>query len=149
MILDWVPAHFPDDPHGLAQFDGTPSLRTSGPARGLHQDWNSLIYNLGRTEVREFLIASALFWLEQYHVDGLRVDAVASMLYRDYSRSAGRLGAEHLWWPGESRSDQFFAGTLRNRCGERCPGALLIAEESTAWPGVTRAAAEGRARLHA
>ena len=87
IILDWVPAHFPTDPHGLARFDGTALYEHLDPREGFHQDWNTLIYNFGRREVQGFLIASALYWLEHFHVDGLRVDAVASMLYRDYSRA--------------------------------------------------------------
>ena len=89
IILDWVPAHFPNDAHGLVQFDGTPLYEHADPREGYHQDWNTMIYNLGRNEVSAFLIASGLAWLKRYHVDGLRVDAVASMLYRDYSRKAG------------------------------------------------------------
>jgi 1,4-alpha-glucan branching enzyme len=142
VILDWVPGHFPDDPHGLAQFDGTHLYEHQDPREGRHPDWNSLIYNFGRTEVREFLIASALFWLEQYSVDGLRVDAVASMLYRDYSRSSGE------WVPNryggrENLEAISFLQELSEIIATRRPGALLIAEESTAWPGVTQSAAKG------
>jgi 1,4-alpha-glucan branching enzyme len=142
LILDWVPAHFPTDTHGLAQFDGTALYEHADPREGFHQDWNTLIFNLGRNEVREFLIASALFWLEHYAVDGLRVDAVASMLYRDYSRKAGE------WVPNqyggrENLESISFLRELSEAIEERCAGALLIAEESTAWPGVTQAAAAG------
>jgi 1,4-alpha-glucan branching enzyme len=141
VILDWVPAHFPTDAHGLAQFDGTPLYEHADPREGFHQDWNTNIFNLGRNEVREFLIASALFWLEHFGVDGLRVDAVASMLYRDYSRKAGE------WVPNrhggrENLEAISFLQELSIIIAERCPGALLLAEESTAWPGVTRAASE-------
>ena len=142
VILDWVPAHFPTDAHGLAQFDGTPLYEHADPREGFHQDWNTLIYNLGRFEVRGFLIASALFWLERFGVDGLRVDAVASMLYRDYSRKAGE------WVPNqyggrENLESISFLQELSRAIAERCPGALLIAEESTAFPGVSRPADEG------
>ena len=142
IILDWVPAHFPTDAHGLAQFDGTPLYEHADPREGFHQDWNTLIFNLGRFEVRGFLIASALYWLEHFGVDGLRVDAVASMLYRDYSRKAGE------WVPNqyggrENLESVSFLQELSRVINERCPGALLIAEESTAWPGVTRSADEG------
>src|SRR3546814_6255720 len=89
VLLDWVPAHFPTDEHGLAHFDGTALYEHEDPREGFHQDWNTLIYNLGRREVHGFMLASGLHWLEQFHIDGLRVDAVASMLYRDYSRKAG------------------------------------------------------------
>ncbi len=142
VILDWVPAHFPNDAHGMAEFDGTHLYEHSDPREGFHQDWNTVIYNLGRFEVREFLIASALFWLETYGVDGLRVDAVASMLYRDYSRAPGE------WVPNkyggrENIEAIVFLQELSRIIAHRCPGALLIAEESTAWPGVTRSADEG------
>ncbi len=142
VILDWVPAHFPTDAHGMAQFDGTHLYEHADPREGFHQDWNTLIFNLGRFEVREFLIASALFWLETYGVDGLRVDAVASMLYRDYSRKDGE------WVPNqyggrENLESIAFLQELSRVIGERRPGALLIAEESTAWPGVTKPADEG------
>jgi 1,4-alpha-glucan branching enzyme len=142
IILDWVPAHFPTDPHGLIRFDGTALYEHADPREGFHQDWNTLIYNLGRTEVRGFLIASALFWLETFHVDGLRVDAVASMLYRDYSRKAGE------WVPNrfggrENLESIDFLRRLNEIVAARCPGALTIAEESTAWPGVSAPVSEG------
>lgn len=142
VILDWVPAHFPTDPHGLARFDGTALYEHADPREGFHQDWNTLIYNLGRREVEGFLIASALWWIETYHVDALRVDAVASMLYRDYSRSAGE------WVPNvhggrENLESVAFLKRLNEVVAERCPGAVTIAEESTAWPGVSAPVAEG------
>ncbi len=142
VILDWVPAHFPGDAHGLARFDGTALYEHADPREGWHPDWNTVIYNLGRNEVRGFLIGSALHWLERFRVDGLRVDAVASMLYRDYSRKAGE------WVPNryggrENLEAIAFLQELSDVVAERCPDRLLIAEESTAWPGVTRGAAEG------
>ena len=142
VILDWVPAHFPSDAYGLARFDGTPLYEHADPREGFHPEWNTFIYNHGRNEVRGFLIGSALHWLEHYHADGLRVDAVASMLYRDYSRKAGE------WIPNqhggrENLEAVAFLQELSRVIAERCPGAVLIAEESTAWPGVTRPADEG------
>ena len=142
MILDWVPAHFPTDEYGLARFDGTALYEHQDPREGFHRDWNTMIYNLGRNEVRAFLIGSALFWLEHYHADGIRVDAVASMLYRDYSRNAGE------WVPNqyggrENLESVSFLQELSRAVADRVPGAVLIAEESTAWPGVSRPADEG------
>jgi len=142
VILDWVPAHFPTDPHGLARFDGTALYEHLDPREGFHRDWNTFIYNFGRREVQGFLIASALFWLEYFHVDGLRVDAVASMLYRDYSRREGE------WIPNVhgGRENLEAVGFLRHLnavVAERCPGAITIAEESTAWPGVSNSIEHG------
>lgn len=147
LILDWVPAHFPDDVHGLAQFDGTALYEYHDPREGFHPDWNTLIYNLGRNEVRNFMIASALEWLRRYHVDGLRVDAVASMLYRDYSRRPGE------WLPNihggrENLEAIAFLRELNDSVAEHCPGAIMIAEESTAWPGVTAPTATGGLGFH-
>jgi 1,4-alpha-glucan branching enzyme len=142
VILDWVPAHFPTDPHGLARFDGTALYEHLDPREGFHLDWNTLIYNFGRREVQGFLIASALYWLQHFHVDGLRVDAVASMLYRDYSRKEGE------WIPNVygGRENLEAIGFLRHLnavVSERCPGAIMVAEESTAWPGVSRPISSG------
>jgi 1,4-alpha-glucan branching enzyme len=142
VILDWVPAHFPTDAHGLARFDGSPLYEHADPREGFHRDWNTFIYNHGRNEVRAFLIGSALFWLEHYHVDGLRVDAVASMLYRDYSRPAGE------WVPNihggrENLEAIHFFHELSRAVTDRVPGAILIAEESTAFPSVSRPVDEG------
>ncbi|WP_135467938.1 1,4-alpha-glucan branching protein GlgB [Crenalkalicoccus roseus] len=142
VILDWVPAHFPTDAHGLYRFDGTSLYEHADPREGFHLDWNTAIYNFGRNEVRCFLLASALHWLERYHVDGLRVDAVASMLYRDYSRPEGQ------WIPNryggrENLEAVSFLQELNALVAERCPGAIMVAEESTAWPGVTRPSQEG------
>jgi len=142
IIVDWVPAHFPTDPHGLARFDGTALYEHEDPREGFHQDWNTYIYNLGRREVQGFLIASGLYWLERFHVDGLRVDAVASMLYRDYSREQGQ------WVPNihggrENLESIAFLKRFNTIVRERAPGAVTIAEESTAFPGVSHPVAEG------
>jgi len=136
VIVDWVPAHFPTDAHGLRFFDGTPLYEHGDPREGMHRDWDTAIYNFGRHEVRGFLMASAIHWLEKYHVDGLRVDAVASMLYRDYSRAEGQ------WIPNryggrENLEAVDFLREVNAVVAERCPGTMMIAEESTAWPGVT------------
>lgn len=142
VILDWVPAHFPTDTHGLAQFDGTALYEYANPQEGFHQDWDTLIYNLGRTEVHGFMLASGLHWLKHFHIDGLRVDAVASMLYRDYSRKAGE------WVPNrfggrENLEAIDFLRHLNDVVTLEVPGALIIAEESTAWPGVSQSTQQG------
>ena len=142
VLLDWVPAHFPTDAHGLARFDGSALYEHQDPREGFHRDWNTFIYNHGRNEVRAFLIGSALFWLERFHVDGLRVDAVASMLYRDYSRPDGE------WVPNryggrENLEAIGFFHELSHAVIDRVPGAVLIAEESTAFPSVSKPVAEG------
>jgi 1,4-alpha-glucan branching enzyme len=142
VILDWVPAHFPADAHGLARFDGTALYEHGDPREGYHPDWNTLIYNLGRTEVAGFVLASALYWLETFHVDGLRVDAVASMLYRDYSRNAGEW-VPNMFGGRENLEAVDFLRQFNSVVGERFPGAMTVAEESTAWPGVTALAGNG------
>jgi 1,4-alpha-glucan branching enzyme len=142
IILDWVPAHFPTDPHGLARFDGTALYEHLDPREGFHHDWNTYIYNFGRREVQGFLIASALYWLEHFHVDGLRVDAVASMLYRDYSRREGEW-IPNIYGGRENLEAIGFLRHLNAVVAERCPGAIMIAEESTAWPGVSRPISSG------
>ena len=137
VIIDWVSAHFPSDEHGLRDFDGTKLYEHSDPREGVHQDWDTLIYNYGRHEVRQYLLGSAVHWMRHYHVDGLRVDAVASMLYRDYSRPEGE------WIPNkhggrENLEAIDFVRALNQTVAREQSGVLVIAEESTAWPGVTR-----------
>ncbi|HEX5647006.1 MAG TPA: 1,4-alpha-glucan branching protein GlgB [Nitrospira sp.] len=142
VIMDWAPAHFPDDPHGLATFDGTHLYDHADPRLGYHPDWHSRIFNYDRPEVRAFLLNSALFWLEKYHIDGLRVDAVASMLYLDYGRKTGE------WIPNEFGGHEnlgavSFLKELNVLVHREHPGAITIAEESTSWPGVSRPAYTG------
>ncbi|MBF0094763.1 MAG: 1,4-alpha-glucan branching protein GlgB [Alphaproteobacteria bacterium] len=142
VLLDWVPAHFPKDPHGLARFDGTPLYEHEDPRLGEHLDWSTLIFNYGRHEVKNFLVSNALYWLKEMHVDGLRVDAVASMLYLDYSRKEGE------WVPNQygGRENLEALGFIRElniAVHQECPGALMVAEESTSWPQVSRPVDQG------
>jgi 1,4-alpha-glucan branching enzyme len=147
IILDWVPAHFPSDAHGLVEFDGTHLYEHQDPREGFHHDWNTLIFNFGRREVRGYLIASALHWLRAYHIDALRVDAVASMLYRDYSRKQGEW-VPNVYGGRENLEAVQFVKELAEIMQQDFPDRLLIAEESTAWPGVTRQADEGGLGFH-
>jgi 1,4-alpha-glucan branching enzyme len=142
VLLDWVPAHFPRDDFSLRRFDGTALYEHEDPRRGEHPDWGTLIFNYGRSEVRSFLLANALYWLQEFHVDGLRVDAVASMLYLDYSREAGE------WIPNvhggrENLEAIELLRTVNEAVSEEVPGAILAAEESTAWAGVTGPPSQG------
>ena len=137
ILLDWVPGHFPTDAHGLGQFDGTALYEHQDPREGFHQDWNTLIFNYGRSEVRNYLISNALYWLEEYHLDGLRVDAVASMLYRDYSRKDGQ------WIPNRDGGRENYEAIsvlqqMNIQAYGQAPGIMTIAEESTAFAGVSR-----------
>jgi 1,4-alpha-glucan branching enzyme len=136
VLLDWVPAHFPNDEHGLAYFDGTPLFEHPDRRLGFHPEWNTQVFDFGRQEVRSFLLSSALYWLEQFHIDGLRVDGVASMIYRDYSRRPGE------WIPNARGGREYFEAVellqrLNTAIAREQPSAITVAEESTAWPHVT------------
>jgi 1,4-alpha-glucan branching enzyme len=142
VIVDWVPAHFPKDSWALARFDGTELYEHADPRLGAHPDWGTLVFNFARREVRNFLVANAVYWLEEFHVDGLRVDAVASMLYLDYSRKEGE------WLPNEHGGRENLAAIsflreANSTCYRRAPGIMMIAEESTAWGGVSQPVDQG------
>ena len=145
VILDWVPGHFATDPWALARFDGLPLYEHADPRKGWHPEWGSYIFDFGRMQVRNFLVANAVYWMEEFHIDGLRVDGVASMLYLDYARKDGE------WIPNihGGRENLEAVGLLQEANAtayKRVPGIVTIAEESTSWPGVTKPTEHGRAR---
>lgn len=142
VLLDWVPGHFPSDDFGLAKFDGTELYEHSDPREGFHQDWNTLIYNFGRREVSNYLSGNALYWMERFGIDGLRVDAVASMIYRDYSRKEGEWVPNHFGGRENLEAISFLRHTNRT-LGRAAPGTISVAEESTDYPGVTRPSEDG------
>jgi 1,4-alpha-glucan branching enzyme len=142
VLLDWVPAHFPRDEWALARFDGTPLYEHADPRRGEHPDWGTYVFDYGRSEVRNFVVASALYWLDEFHVDGLRVDAVASMLYLDYSRKEGEW-APNRYGGRENLEAIAMLQEVNATAYKLHPGIVMVAEESTAWPGVTRSTSDG------